>query len=281
MLDGKPYSKACNNLEGKGKKFRFKSLGLHTSIANMKKAVSQFIQQSKAQNRKQLAVLVDPDKLSLPLIGQLDSSGVDLLFFGGSLLSQYGLNDKIASIRQHTRAKVVLFPGSIQQISAAADAILFLSLVSGRNPELLIGQQVLAAPMIKQAGLETLSTGYMLVDGGSATTAVYMSGSLPLPANKPEIAAVTAMAAEMLGMQHIYLDAGSGAKFHPPLEMISAIRAAVKVPIIVGGGIRTPEMAYQIAQAGADILVVGNVLEEHPSLLTEMAAAVQTSVTSF
>ena len=247
----------------------------------MKNAVSQLILKSKEQNRKQLAVLVDPDKLSVPLIGQLDEQGIELLFFGGSLLSQYGLDKKIASIRQHTRAKVVLFPGSIQQISSAADAILFLSLVSGRNPELLIGQQVLAAPMIKQAQLETLSTGYMLVDGGSSTTAVYMSGSLPLPANKPEIAAITAMAAEMLGMQHIYLDAGSGAKNHPPLEMIAAIRAAVQVPIIVGGGIRTPEAAYQIAHAGADILVVGNILEETPSLLSAMSAAIQTNVSAF
>lgn len=252
-----------------------KSLGLQGPSAIMKNAVSQFIRKSQSENQKQLAVLVDPDKLFVPLVAQLDAHAIQLLFFGGSLLTQHDLDAKIRVLRTKTQAHIVLFPGSVQQVAAAADAILFLSLVSGRNPELLIGQQVLAAPMVRQAGLETLATAYMLVDGGSPTTAVYMSGSMPLPPNKPEIAACTAMAAEMLGMQHIYLDAGSGAHYHPPVEMVAAIRAAVSIPIIVGGGIRTPEAAYQLGKAGADVLVVGNVLEKHPEMLSEMNAAVK------
>jgi putative glycerol-1-phosphate prenyltransferase len=161
----------------------------------------------------------------------------------------------------------------VQQVSSGADAILFLSLISGRNPELLIGQHVLAAPMIKQANLEVLSTGYMLVDGGRPTTASYISGTLPLPADKPDIAACTALAGTMLGLSHIYLDAGSGALNPVSVDMIQAVREMVDVPLIVGGGIRDCDAAVDRAQAGADVVVVGNITEKKPLVIQEIAKA--------
>jgi phosphoglycerol geranylgeranyltransferase len=240
------------------------------------KSVAQTLAQAAQTGARQLAILIDPDKVSPPFLQQLHAHHAQLLFFGGSLLSSFDLDQKLIMVRQQVpNAQIVLFPGSAQQLSAKADAILFLSLVSGRNPELLIGQQVLAAPLVKQLGLEVLPTAYLLIDGGSVTTAIYMSGSTPIPPNKSEIAAVTALAATMMGMQYVYLDCGSGAQDHVPLEMIRAVRNAVSVPIIVGGGITTPEAARQVCAAGADVVVVGNILEQQPELLTDFLLAVK------
>ena len=234
---------------------------------------------AKSSGKKQLAVLIDPDKPDMHLldaqIEAVNHAQVDLVFFGGSLLTRFHLDEKLDYIKARTEAKIVLFPGSVQQVSPKADAILFLSLISGRNPELLIGQHVLAAPMIKQCGLEALSTGYMLVDGGAPTTASYISGSLPIPANKPDIAAVTALAGTMLGLQHIYMDAGSGAINAISPEMISAVSREVNVPLIVGGGIRGADEAIERAEAGADVIVVGNMTEKQPLIITEIAAALR------
>jgi phosphoglycerol geranylgeranyltransferase len=212
------------------------------------------------------------------LITQLDSleqAGIDLIFFGGSLLTRFELDERIDYIKARSSAKIILFPGSAQQISPAADAILFLSLISGRNPDLLIGQHVIAAPMIRQANLEVLSTGYMLIDGGKATTASYISGTLPLPADKPDIALCTAMAGEMLGLQHIYMDAGSGAKNAISTEMIRTVSNEINVPLIVGGGIRDAHAAVERAKAGADVIVVGNATEEQPRIIQEIASALK------
>jgi phosphoglycerol geranylgeranyltransferase len=237
------------------------------------------LREAKKAGKKQLAVLIDPDKAENALLDQqldsLEQAGIDLIFFGGSLLTRFELDERIDYIKARSSAKIILFPGSAQQISPAADAILFLSLISGRNPDLLIGQHVIAAPMIRQANLEVLSTGYMLIDGGKATTASYISGTLPLPADKPDIALCTAMAGEMLGLQHIYMDAGSGAKNAISTEMIRTVSNEINVPLIVGGGIRDAHAAVERAKAGADVIVVGNATEEQPRIIQEIASALK------
>lgn len=241
----------------------------------MGRVISTHIQQLHQSKSKRLAVLIDPDKSGMEYLHRIaqivNKSGIEFIFFGGSLLTKYELDDHIKMLRTLTDAKIILFPGSTLQVTPEADALLFLSLISGRNPELLIGQHVIAAPLIKQFDLETLATGYMLVDGGRPTTASYISGSLPLPADKPDIAACTAMAGEMLGLNQIYLDAGSGAMNPVSPEIIRAVRQSIDLPIIVGGGIKSVEQAVSAAKAGADIVVVGNAAEKDPQLLEDIA----------
>ena len=254
-------------------------VGYQEDLTKMSESVSEIFLNVKEQGRKELAVLIDPDTQDtslLPRIAEtIESAGVNIILFGGSLLTQFELDDKIGFLKDNTSAKVVSYPSSAQQVSAKADAILFLSLISGRNPELLIGQQVIAAPLIKRLGLEAISTGYMLVDGGRPTTASYMSGTFPIPYDKPEIAACTAMAGEMLGLGNIYMDAGSGAQNAISSEMISAVRNTVNTPLIVGGGIRTEEKAVEVCEAGADIIVVGNAVEKNPLLIKELTQAIR------
>ncbi len=243
----------------------------------MESTVLHTIKESKSLKRKLLAVLIDPDtpdkKQLQKIVEQINSTKSDLIFIGGSLLVKDALDEYIATIKTYTSTPVVLFPGSTMQISSKADAILFLSLISGRNPDLLIGSQVIAAPYVKQAGLEVLPTGYMLIDSGKPTTASYMSHSFPIPRNKSEIAACTAMAGEMLGLQIIYLDGGSGADQPVDTAMISEVRKVVEVPIIIGGGIRDTDTAVSIAKAGADVIVVGNATEKNPLIIKEIAEA--------
>jgi putative glycerol-1-phosphate prenyltransferase len=233
------------------------------------------IEHKTTNKQKQLAVLIDPDKGQREHLAKIatiaNEAKVDLFFVGGSLMVGNEMEETISTLKSLSNIPIVLFPGSPSQICDKADGILFLSLISGRNPELLIGQQVIAAPAIKKSGLEVLPTGYMLIDGGRPTTASYISGSQPIPANKPEIAAVTAMAGEFLGLKMIYADAGSGADKPISPEMISAIKATVSTPLIIGGGMRTPQQVAQAYQAGADIAVVGNAFEDNPELLFEIA----------
>lgn len=238
----------------------------------------QQILTAQSDGRKQLAVLIDPDKIqgkhSLEnLLTDCEKAQVDFLFVGGSLLlnDQFGLI--LSQIKNLTDIPVIIFPGSTYQISAAADGILFLSLISGRNPDLLIGQQVHAAPLVKSAGIEPLSTGYMLVDCGNATTASYISNTDPLPYHKPEIAACTAMAGEMLGNDLLYLDGGSGAKQPISEEMIRKVSSSIIAPLIVGGGIRCEADAERAWNAGTQILVVGNAIEDNLEFLSELAVA--------
>lgn len=227
---------------------------------------------------KKLAVLIDPDDLQEAhldkLIPLLQKSKVDLILIGGSLLLKDQLNQCLKTLKKELSQPLVLFPGSMVQISEKADAILFLSLISGRNPEFLIGQHVIAAPYVKAAGLEVIPTGYMLIDGGRPTTASYMSNAMPIPRNKMEIAVCTAMAGEMLGLRTLYMDAGSGADLPVPKEMIRAVRKNTKLPIIVGGGIRDPYKAVEQLEAGADMIVVGTRIEENPTSLMELSRAV-------
>ncbi len=225
--------------------------------------------------RKALAWLVDPDKTSKDYLkaqlGFANESGVDFVFVGGSLIFNH-IDDLIEQVKELTPIPVVLFPGSPLQLSTKADALLLLSLISGRNPEYLIGNHVISAPFLRKSGIEIIPTGYMLIDGGQQTSVSYMSSTQPIPADKPDIALATAMAGEMLGLQVIYMDAGSGAKNPVPLAMISSVAAETRIPVIVGGGIRTTEGVRRVYESGADLVVVGNATESNRNLLREMIA---------
>ncbi len=244
----------------------------------MSKQVYQSILDKKNSRHKAFAVLIDPDKLDAAglqkTIDLAVQSKVDYIFVGGSLVVTDTLNQMVAQIKQQCTIPVVLFPGSPDQITPKADALLYLSLISGRNPELLIGQHVISAPFVKQSGLEIIPVGYMLIDGGTPTTVSYISNTNPIPANKNDIAACTAMAGEMLGLKLIYMDAGSGAKNAIPASMIQQVAKHTQTPLIVGGGITTPEKAIENCKAGADIIVVGNAIEKDANLIQKIADAI-------
>jgi putative glycerol-1-phosphate prenyltransferase len=229
-----------------------------------------------AQGRKLFAVLIDPDKCSNShcdkIVGQSLIASVDLFLLGGSLIMQDKQEAIMRKIRQETNIPVALFPGNNQPISSAADAILLLSLISGRNPELLIGRHVLMAPFLKASSMEIIPTGYMLIESGTITSAHYMSQTMPIPRSKPDIAASTALAGEMLGMKMIYLDAGSGAPLPVPVEMIRKVRNMITIPLVVGGGITDPNLVQSAFEAGADLVVAGNIFERDPALIPAMAA---------
>jgi len=236
------------------------------------------IQAKKSASKKSLAVLIDPDtniENIKEVIKLSKRFSVDFIFCGGSLVTQGAYDNCIQLIKEHCDIPVLIFPGNEMHISAQADAILFLSLVSGRNAEFLIGKQVVSAPFIKKAKLEAIATGYILIDGGNTTTVHYISQTIPIPNNKPDIAAATAMASEMLGLKLIYLDAGSGANMPVSEAIIKSVSNVVDAPIIVGGGIDTPEKAKKAFIAGADIVVIGNALEKDPNLLEQLAATVK------
>jgi phosphoglycerol geranylgeranyltransferase len=217
-------------------------------INSLKNLVLHTIKNNIAKNQKHLAVLIDPDSIEsesqlINICKHSNESSIDFILVGGSLITNGFFDRCIQIIKQHTQIPVVLFPGNIMQVSKDADAILLLSLISGRNPDLLIGKHVLAAPMLKKSGLEIIPTGYMLIDGGNITSVSYMSNTTPIPAEKHSIAACTAMAGEMLGLQVTYMDAGSGAQNPISTKIISAVRESVNGPIFIGGGIKTPEGA--------------------------------------
>jgi phosphoglycerol geranylgeranyltransferase len=240
------------------------------------------LQDLRRQGKKAFAVLVDPDKVTTSQVQHLaalcNESRVDFLFMGGSLMVTQHLDECIQAFKQHSDIPVILFPGSPSQVSRYADALFYLSLISGRNPELLIGAHVVSAPMVKASGLEVISTGYMVVDGGAATTVSYMSHSAPIPHDKDDIALCTAMAGEMQGKHILYMDAGSGARQPISESMIRKVSAHTDIPLIVGGGITDPEKAYLNCRAGADVIVVGNAIEKDPALIKEMANAIHQSM---
>ncbi|HMG83941.1 MAG TPA: geranylgeranylglyceryl/heptaprenylglyceryl phosphate synthase, partial [Ferruginibacter sp.] len=242
------------------------------------KAIYNSLTSRKQQGKKSFVVLIDPDKVNNSNMQQLIelavTAQVDYFFVGGSLVISTYLDECLQLIKRNCTIPTILFPGSPSQVSKYADALLYLSLISGRNAELLIGQHVVSAPFVKKSGLEIMSTGYMVVDGGAPTTVSYISNANPLPADKNEIAMCTAMAGEMLGMSLIYMDAGSGAKRPIAESMIEKVAQSISVPLIVGGGIIEPEKAYLNCKAGADVIVVGNAIEKDASLIKEMAAAI-------
>ena len=225
-----------------------------------------------------LAVLIDPDNQTenslMMLSEKIIDCKVDIILVGGSLLLDGHFEKTLTLLRRNTTVPVVLFPGNNYQVSSQADAILLLSLISGRNPEYLIGQHVVAAPLLRESGLEVIPTGYMLIDGGRVSTTSYMTQTVPIPYDKPDIAVATAMAGEMLGLRSIYLEAGSGAQRSVSTDMLRAVKSNVSIPVITGGGIRTPEQAEALAEAGSNMIVVGNILEKQPELLLEISLAV-------
>lgn len=241
--------------------------------------ILDYLKKAKKEKQKLFALLIDPDKTDdeelIDVVKKAVSVGVDMIFVGGSLLIEQRLDSALNTIKTTCDLPIILFPGNMRQINDKADAILFLSLISGRNPDMLIGQHVIAAPHLYRSQLEIIPTGYMLIDGGATTSASYMSNTTPLPRNKSDIAICTALAGEMLGMQMIFADAGSGAPNSIPLPMIKALKTYIKGPLIIGGGIKTPEMAAAIAAAGADVIVIGDIIEKHPEKLEEMVEAIK------
>ncbi|MBT3241568.1 MAG: geranylgeranylglyceryl/heptaprenylglyceryl phosphate synthase [Bacteroidetes bacterium] len=231
---------------------------------------------SLKSGKKSFALLIDPDKSDEGYLDKCVSlsaeAGVSFFLVGGSLVFK-SIDPVLKYLRSKSDIPLVLFPGSVIQLSPLADAILFLSLISGRNPDYLIGNHVVAAPFLAKESIEVIPTGYMLIDGGMTTTVEYISHTKPLPANKPEIAVATALAGEMLGLQVIYMDGGSGAHNPIPPAMIEAVAKATHCPLIIGGGIRSGQQAFDAYSAGADLIVVGNRVEEQPSFLSEIKEA--------
>jgi putative glycerol-1-phosphate prenyltransferase len=245
----------------------------------MTRELYQDLLTAKRAGKKKLAVLIDPDEVRLGKMDQIleisKRAKVDYFFIGGSLIVNNQLDACLTSIRERCDIPMVLFPGDSYQLSYRADAILFLSLISGRNAELLIGKHIIVAPYLKMSPLEVISTGYMLIDGGVPTTVSYISNTSPIPNNKADVAVCTAIAGEMLGLKCLYMDAGSGAKEPVSIELIDAVSSATSVPLIVGGGIQTPEKARENIEAGADVIVIGSAFEKDPSLIMSIAKTIE------
>jgi len=248
------------------------------------KEIYPSLRERKQNGKKSFAVLIDPDKVNDERMEQLINlavnAKVDYLLVGGSLVISNYLDECVQFIKHNCSIPVLLFPGSSTQVSKYADGLLYLSLISGRNPELLIGQHVVSAPAIRQSGLEIISTGYMVIDGGAPTTVSYISNATPLPADKNEIAMCTAMAGEMLGMKLIFMDAGSGARNPINTTMIEKVSSHIEAPLIVGGGITSAEKAYLNCRSGADIIVVGNAIEKDASLIKEISDGIHSAAVS-
>ena len=228
--------------------------------------------------KKKFASLIDPDKFTLSELRAIaessEKAGVDFLFYGGSLVIENNHRKYISVLKEYCSAPVILFPGNQMMIAEDADALLLLSLISGRNAEMLIGKHVVAAPFLKICRFEIIPTGYMLIENGHSTAVTYMSNTTPIPAGQDSIAMCTALAGELLGLQIIYMDAGSGATNPVSLSMIKKVRENISLPLIIGGGIRTEKQAKDAAEAGADIVVVGNAIEKDHSLINKLCSAV-------
>jgi putative glycerol-1-phosphate prenyltransferase len=233
----------------------------------MKDNILNKIHKSYIENEKHLAILLDTDKIDVSEIEvvtkRIKKLNASFVFVGGSLLFKNVLSEFVIALKQHIDIPIILFPGSVMQITKEADAILFLQLLSGRNPDFLIGNQVIAAPILKHTNLEVISTGYILIESGRETTASYISNTKPIPAHKPEIAMATAIAGEYIGNKLIYLDGGSGAINTVPEQMIKKISNNINLPIIVGGGIKTQEQINKAFLAGATIVVIGTAFENN------------------
>ena len=242
--------------------------------------IIEILNERQRIGKKSIAVLIDPDKVGdasrlTHLINLGTENCIDFILVGGSLITTPNLNEVISIIKENVNhVPVILFPGNAQQVDPSADAILFLSLISGRNADFLIGQHVQAAPILKNYHMEVLPTGYMLINSGKLSSTAYISNTTPIPDDKYSIAAATAIAGEMLGLKLIYLDAGSGAEKEISTRMISTVRKSINVPLIIGGGINTPQKAQAALDAGADMIVIGNALEKDPELLTEISDCV-------
>ena len=237
------------------------------------------ILQSKKNQKKLFAILIDPENTNTEqlrsIVKKSNKAQIDLFLIGGSLITKHtSLEKSIEMIKNLSNIPVIIFPGGIMDISDKADGILFLSLISGRNPEMLIGNHVLAAPRLKNSSIEVISTGYILIDTGSQTSVSYMSNTNPIPYDKHNIATSTSIAGEMLGLKMIYLEGGSGAQTPISNEMIRAAKQSVSIPIIVGGGINSGDIALEKCKAGADIIVVVNAIEKNETLIQEISDSI-------
>ncbi len=243
-------------------------------------SVYQQLLEVKASKRAGYLVLVDPDRWELDqvegFIQQINASGADGIMVGSSLILGSGAQRKMKRIQEVSKLPVILFPGNVNQLTPDVDAVFFLSVISGRNPQFLIGDQVQAAPIVRELGLEPISTAYMLIESGRVTAAEFVSGSKPIPRDKAEIAVAHALAAEYLGFKFIYLEAGSGAQYSVPAKMVRAVCSYTDVPVIVGGGIHSPDEAGKLVEAGASFVVTGNVLEDESNshLMKQFAEAI-------
>lgn len=248
----------------------------------MKQALLNKFTEDAKLGKKHFSILIDPDRTDpeqLELIAnEAQNALVDWILIGSSLLVKGSVDQTIRILKDSCDIPVVLFPGNPSHISPFADGILLLSLISGRNPELLIGNHVVAAPAIEKSGIEVMPTGYMLVDGGAYTSVQYISNTLPIPKNKNEIAVSTALAGQQLGLKCIYMEAGSGAKEPVPSSMINQVRNELSIPVIVGGGIRNVDTAINACDAGADMVIVGSAIEKTEgkgSLIREISEAIR------
>ena len=241
-------------------------------------AVYQSLERRCGLGQRSYWVLLDPDDFS-PREGaqralQAQEHGAHAVLIGGSLLYSSGFDSFVAAVKEAIDLPVLLFPGDATQLSRHADALLFLSLVSGRNPVNLIGEHVKAAPLVREMGIETIATAYLLVESGAVTSVEFMSNTRPIPRTKPGIAAAHALAAQYQGMALVYLEAGSGALQPVPADMVRLVKSQIDVPLVVGGGIRDAGTARSLYDAGADVLVTGNHLStpDGPSLMRAVAA---------
>ena len=223
-------------------------------------------------------VLIDPDRNDedsiQDCVQKANKSGVDALFVGGSLMMDSKCLDRVKLIKSYSNIPVIFFPGGVGQLNSHYDAMLFMSVISGRNPHYLIGEQVIAAPLVKDMGIETIPTGYILIDGGAGSTVEFMSGTRPIPMDRVDVTIAHALAGQYLGMKLIYLETGSGAKYPVSSSLIRAVKDMIDVPLVVGGGIKTPEVAAELVQSGASIVVTGTVIENDASRMEELADAI-------
>ena len=225
-------------------------------------------------------VLIDPDQKNHSNIEELvqaaNESEVDALLVGGSLMMDSKNNDRVAQIKKNAKMPIIFFPGGVTQLNGHYDAMFFMSILSGRNPHYLIGEQAIAAPIVKDIGIETIPMGYLLLDGGTTTTVEFMSSTKPIPMDRPEITVAHALAAQYLGKKFVYLEAGSGAKVPVSVETIKAVKKQIEIPIIVGGGIKTPEQAAERVKAGASFIVTGTITEklENISVMKDFSEAI-------
>ncbi len=236
------------------------------------------LNQTIKQKGSAYVVLIDPDRKNINLFDQNvrvgNDSNVDAFFVGGSLMMDSESNNRVANIKEVSEIPLILFPGGVGQLSQHYDAMLFMSVISGRNSHYLIGEQVIAAPIVKDLGIETIATGYILLDGGACSTVEFMSGTRPIPINRTDLIIAHALAGQYLGMEVIYLESGSGAQSPVTKDVVTAVKEAINIPIIVGGGIKSPETASELVKAGASIIVTGTITEKDSSLMSEIADAV-------
>ncbi len=248
----------------------------------MDQAIYKKIEAQVSAGEKLYWVLLDPDDFApdaaADIAAKSEANGADAILIGGSLLHTEYFDQFVTAVKEAITIPVILFPGDATQIAKSADAILFHTLISGRNPDFLIGEQLKGAPIIKKFGIEPISTAYMLIESGTVTSVEFMSNTRPIPREKPGITTLHGLAAQSLGQKLIYLEPGSGAKYSVPARVIGAVKSQVDIPVIVGGGIRDKETALEKLHAGADILVTGNVLNspEGPERMKEIANTVKT-----